>query len=221
VRLTAELQRSRERLVTAREEERKRLRRDLHDGVGPQLAALTLKLETARYLFSHNPKASSLMADLTERARNTISDVRRSVHALRPPALDELGLVPALQEAAAQYSQNGLCVTLEAPENVPPLPAAVEVAAYRIAQEAITNVVRHAGANNCWVRVGFDEEAEMLRVEVEDDGRGIGKDLKGGVGMHSMRERAEELGGRCTIEPIAWGGTLVSAQLPCRTTDDT
>jgi signal transduction histidine kinase len=221
VRLTVDLQRSRERLVTAREEERKRLRRDLHDGVGPQLAALTLKLETARNLLSHDPKTAALLAELSERARATVSDVRRSVHALRPPALDELGLVPALREGAAQYGQNGLHISMEAPASLPPLPAAVEVATYHIAQEAMTNVVRHAGASNCSMRLTLDEEANVLHLEVEDDGRGLGEDHKAGVGTHSMRERAEELGGRCTIEALPLKGTLVSAQLPCWTARDT
>ena len=165
-----------------------------------------------------------LFRSLSERARATVSDVRRSVHALRPPALDELGLVPALREGAAQYGQNGLRVSVEAPESLPPLPAAVEVAAYRIAQEAMTNVVRHAGASSCSVRIALDEEAEeadVLHLEVEDDGRGVGEEPKAGVGTHSMRERAEELGGRCTIEALSLRGTLVSAQLPCWTARDT
>jgi signal transduction histidine kinase len=214
-RLTAELQRLRELLVTAREEERRRLRRDLHDGVGPQLAALTLKLETACSLVSHDPETSSLIADLIECARTIVSDVRCSVHALRPPALDDLGLIPALREGAAQYSQNGLCVSVEAPEDLPPLPAALEVTAYRIAQEAMTNVVRHARARTCTVRIGLNKVAGMLRLEVEDDGRGLGEEHKSGVGMHSMCERAEELGGRCDIESQAAGGTFVSVLLPC------
>jgi signal transduction histidine kinase len=221
VRLSADLQRSRERLVTAREEERKRLRRDLHDGVGPQLAALILKLETARNLLSHDPKTAALLAELSERVRATVSDVRRSVHALRPPALDELGLIPALREGATRYGQNGLRVSVEAPESLPPLPAAVEVATYHIAQEAMTNVIRHAGASTCSIRIALDEEADVLHLEVEDDGRGVGNDHKAGVGTHSMRERAEELGGRCTIEALPLRGTLVSVQLPCWTARDT
>jgi signal transduction histidine kinase len=221
VRLSADLQRSRERLVTAREEERKRLRRDLHDGVGPQLAALTLKLETARNLLSHDPKTAALMAELSERVRATVSDVRRSVRALRPPALDELGLIPALREGVAQYSQNGLHISVEAPASLPPLPAAVEVATYHIAQEAMTNVIRHAGASKCSIRIALDEEADVLHLEVEDDGRGVGGDHKAGVGTRSMRERAEELGGRCTIEALPLRGTLVSVQLPCWTARDT
>ena len=220
VRLSADLQRSRERLVTAREEERKRLRRDLHDGVGPQLAALTLKLETARNLLSHDHKTAALLGELSEGARATVSDVRRSVHALRPPALDELGLVAALREGAAQYSHNGLDISLEAPESLPPLPAAVEVATYHIAQEAMTNVVRHAGASNSSIRIALDEEAGVLHLEVEDDGRGVGEDHKAGVGTHSMRERAEELGGRCTIEALPQRGTLVSVELPCWTAQE-
>jgi len=214
LRLSADLQASRERLVTAREEERRRLRRDLHDGVGPQLAALTLKIETARNRLTHDPAADELLSDLASLARDTVGDVRRSVHALRPPALDELGLVPSLRETATQYDHNGLEVSVEAPEDLPPLPAAVEVAAYRIAQEAMTNVVRHAGARRCTVRFGLNGEADRLRLEIEDDGCGIGTERKTGVGLLSMRERAEELGGRCAVEPAPGGGTLVRAELP-------
>ncbi len=221
VRLTADLQRSRARLVTAREEERRRLRRDLHDGVGPQLAALMLELETASELVSDNPEASAFIDKVSERAREAVADVRRSVHALRPPALDELGLVGALREVVGQYDRGRFRVSIEVPDELPPLPAAVEVACYRIAQEAITNVVRHAGACNCRVRIALDEEADMLDLEVEDDGRGITDVDKGGFGMSSMRERAEELGGNCAVVPSARGGTLVSALLPCRTTDGT
>ena len=211
VRLTADLQRSRERLVTAREEERRRLRRDLHDGVGPRLAALTLKIETARNRLSHDPAADELLSDLAGRAQEAVSDVRRSVHALRPPVLDELGLVPSLRETAAQYGGNALHVSVRAPEGLPPLPAAVEVACYRIAQEAMTNVVRHAGAGRC--TVGLELEGSVLRLEVGDDGRGMRAGR--GVGLSSMRERAEELGGTLAVEGAPGGGTVVRAELPC------
>ena len=215
-----ELQRSRENLVSAREEERRRLRRDLHDGVGPQLAALMLELETASDLVTDNPEASALITKLSGRAREIVSDVRRSVHALRPPALDELGLVGALREGAISYGPQGLRVSVENPEELSHLPAAVEVACYRIAQEALANVVRHARASNCSIRIRLDEEAEALIVEVEDDGRGIREDDRAGVGMSSMRERTEELGGWCTVKSLAGGGTLVRACLPFRTTED-
>jgi signal transduction histidine kinase len=143
------------------------------------------------------------------------------VHALRPPALDEFGLLGALREGVVQYGRGNLDVSVKAPDRLPPLPAAVEVACYRIAQEAITNVVRHAGASTCGVNIALDEDAGVLRLEVEDDGRGISANDRAGVGMSSMRERAEELGGSCTVELSAGGGTLVSALLPCKSANGT
>jgi len=210
----AELQSSRESLINTREEERRRLRRDLHDGVGPQLAALMLQLETASDLVSENHRASALMAKLSKRASQIVSDVRRSVHALRPPALDQLGLVEALREGALQYGPADLRVSVENLGELSHLPAAVEVACYRIVQEALTNVVRHAGASNCSIRIRPDEEASVLVVEVQDDGRGIRDHDRTGVGLISMRERTEELGGRCTVGRLEGGGTLVTALLP-------
>jgi signal transduction histidine kinase len=223
VRLASDLQHSRERLVTAREEERRRLRNDLHDGLGPQLASLTLKLETTRNRLGHDPVADGLLTDIIARTQTAVADIRRLVYALRPPALDELGLVSALRQAVAQYScdgNNGVQITLEAPEQLPPLPAAVEVAAYRIAQEALANVVRHAGAHRCDVRITLDKMAGSLRLEIEDNGRGLPADPRAGVGLHSMHERAEELGGICAIEPIPGSGTRVLAQLPLGLAND-
>lgn len=221
VRLTEDLQRSREQLVTAHEEERRRLRRDLHDGLGPRLASLTLRLETARDRLARDPEAEALLADLAERTRQTVADVRRLVYLLRPPALDDLGLVSALREQAVQYGYegSGLEIVVEAPETLPPLPAAVEVAAYRIAQEALTNVVRHAGARHCIVRLTLEKASDLLCVDVEDDGRGLEPDRRAGVGLASMRERAEELGGTWSIECRLAGGTRVRAWLPCRRVD--
>lgn len=212
VRLTADLQRSRERLVTTREEERRRLRRDLHDGLGPQLASLTLKLDAARNLLAHNPAAADrLLVELKAQTQAAIGDIRRLVYDLRPPALDELGLVSALRQYAARNSVNGLHVSVQAPEALPPLPAAVEVAAYRIALEALTNVARHARAHTCVIRLAVDE---ALHVEITDDGDGLPENYQAGVGMMSMRERALELGGECVIESMPAGGTRVSARLP-------
>jgi len=216
VRLSADLQRSRERLVTAREEERRRLRRDLHDGLGPQLAGLTMTAEAARDLVSTDPgRAEELLNSLVERAQTAVSDVRHLVYALRPPALDSLGLLGALWAHAEHHNDGGVRVSVEAPEQLPPLPAAVEVAAYRIVLEAINNAERHAAARTCVVRVVLDEPAGALHVEVADDGRGI-KEARGtGVGLSSMRERAAELGGWCKVEAPASGGTRVRAFLPC------
>ena len=216
VRLSVDLQRSRERLVTAREEERRRMRRDLHDGLGPQLASLTMRAEAAHDLVPIDPgRAQKVLEDLAEQAQAAVADVRRLVYALRPPAIDALGLMGALRsQASTQEHHGGLQVRIEGPEELPTLPAAVEVAAYRMALEALTNVVRHAEARNCTVRLALDEEAGMLSLEVEDDGRGIGEDFRAGVGMSSMRERAEELGGSCVVEAASSGGTRVQALLP-------
>ncbi|MCI0397325.1 MAG: GAF domain-containing sensor histidine kinase [Chloroflexi bacterium] len=212
-RLTVDLQRSRQRLVTTREEERRRLRRDLHDGLGPTLASLAQRLDTARILVARDPDAAAaLLGDLKVQVKATISDIRRLVYALRPPALDELGLLSAIREHAAPYNQsNGLGVSLEAPERLPPLPAAVEVAAYHIALEALTNASRHAHAQSCHIRLSL---ANGLCLEVTDDGDGLPTEYQSGVGLSSMRERAAELGGECRIEPGPARGTRVWAWLP-------
>ncbi len=215
IRLTTELQRARERLVTAREEERRRLRRDLHDGLGPQLASLTLSLAAAREFLSHDPAAAdTLLHELTQHVQGAVADVRRLVYELRPPALDDLGLLGALRDQAVRYSQGGLLVTVDAPPSLAALPAAVEVAAYRICLEALTNVVRHANARACVIRLCLDPLARELRVEIVGDGAGIRRGAAGGVGLRSMRERAEELGGSCVIRPLPGGGTSISARLP-------
>jgi signal transduction histidine kinase len=212
VRLTADLRRSREQLVIAREEERRRLRRDLHDGLGPTLAAISLKLDAARNLLTADPVAAeALLAGLKQQMQETITDIRRLVYGLRPPALDELGLVSAIREQAAQYSTDRLRVTVEAPDRLPPLPAAVEVAAYRIVQEALTNVVRHARARTCRVVITVEE---TFVVEIKDDGIGVPGGHRTGIGIASMRERVAELGGTFTVGGHPSGGTRVLARLP-------
>jgi signal transduction histidine kinase len=210
---SADLQRARERLVTAREEERRRLRRDLHDGVGPTLASLAQRLDLASALVPREPaSAVALLDDLKARVKATVGEIRRLAHGLRPPALDELGLVASLRELAADHNQPGrLQIVVDAPDVIPPLPAAVEVAAYRIAAEALTNVARHAQAQRCLVRLAVDG---ALRLEVLDDGRGLAAACRPGVGLRSMRERAAELGGTCLVEPRPEGGTRVLAHLP-------
>jgi signal transduction histidine kinase len=216
VRLTADLQRSRERLVSAREEERRRLRRDLHDGLGPQLAGVGLQLDAARNLLDRDPAAAdALLRQLGGEVQSAIADIRRLVYALRPPALDELGLATALRQQAARFAAGGngarLTISVEASDRLDCLPAAVEVAAYRIVTEALTNVARHARAQRCTVRISRNG---MLEVEVLDDGCGIAPGAGAGVGLTSIRERAAELGGTCTITAAPSGGTLVRARLP-------
>jgi signal transduction histidine kinase len=212
VRLTSDLQRARERLVATREEERRRLRRDLHDGLGPQLASQTLLIDTALRLLPNDlDGAVELLQRLKSQSQAAIADIRRLVYALRPPALDDLGLIGALREQAMQYAQSGVQINVVVPSALPPLPAAVEVAVYRIAQEALTNVIRHAQANTCRIEIAVGPE---LALTIDDDGRGLPADRRIGVGLTSMHERAAELGGRLAIEARPGGGTQVRAWLP-------
>lgn len=220
VALTAALQGSRERLVAAREEERRRLRRDLHDGLGPTLTAVALQIDATRNILLSDPAgADELLKALRAEVKSSIDGIRRLVYDLRPPALDELGLVRALREQAAGFVRagngrlDGLHVTVEAPSDFPSLPAAVEVAAYRIGAEAVTNVARHAKASHCELRLTING---ALEVQVTDDGIGAGASWRPGVGLASMRERAAELGGTLSVEPSAGNGTRVLARLPLR-----
>jgi signal transduction histidine kinase len=215
---TEDLQRGRERLVAAREEERRRLRRDLHDGLGPVLGGLTLKLDAVRRLLRTDPdRAEDVVRGAKADVAGAMADVRRLVHDLRPPALDEFGLAGALEQQAERFRRpgagEGLRVDVEVGD-VGGLPAAVEVAAYRIVSEALTNVLKHAGAGSCVVRV--ERRDGDLVVEVADDGRGVAADSPMGVGLLSMEERAAELGGSCRVTARPGGGTMVRAVLPTR-----
>ncbi len=210
--LSAELQQGRSRLVAAREEERRRIRRDLHDSLGPSLGAVALRIETARNLAQSAPGESDRMLEqATTEVAAALADVRRLVHDLRPPALDELGLVRAIEQQAERFRLGGLAVSVDA-EAIGPLPAGVEVAAYRIASEALTNVARHAEASRCDITLTVDGSA--LELSVSDDGIGIGEEVTAGVGMLSVRERAAELGGVCSVTCPASGGTVVRVTLP-------
>lgn len=213
VRLADDLQRSRERLVLAREEERRRLRLDLHDGVGSALAGLALHAGNARRALPDRPDdALNWVTRLETGIRSAVTDVRRIVDDLRPPVLDELGLVGALREQA-----NGLlpgAVVVESDVDGTPLAAAIEVAAYRIATEALTNAARHSRADRVTVRITVHSEPDELRLEVADNGVGLPSPVVPGVGLRSMCDRALEIGGVCRVGPAADGGTLVRAVLP-------
>lgn len=210
--LTAELQAGRERLVTAREEERRRIRRDLHDGLGPALSGVVFRLESARLLVERDPAtAIDQIAQTSGEVQAVVADVRRLVHDLRPPALDDLGLVGAISQLAAGLARGGPAIEVES-GGVDALPAAVEVAVYRIVAEALTNVVRHASATS--VQVRLCRTPDGIRAEVADDGTGIEAETTAGVGLRSMRERAAELGGRVEVSCPETGGTLVRACLP-------
>jgi signal transduction histidine kinase len=207
VSLTGDLARSRERLVAATEEERRRLRRDLHDGLGPALAGVVLGLQRTRARLVNDPAAAQAqLDDLTRQVQDAVADVRRLVYGLRPPAVDELGLVGAIKEQAQAMGSVEVHGVVDGD-----LPAAVEVAAYRIALEAMTNALRHGGAR--WCRVGLELNG-ALHVVIEDDGAGLPEQYRAGVGITSMRERAFELGGSWSISPRDPSGTTVRAVLP-------
>ncbi len=223
VQLTADLRRSRQRLVTAREEERRRLRRDLHDGLGPVLASQSLKIAAASQLLEADPaKAKQLLEEIDSQNEATLEEIRELVYALRPPALDELGLAGAIRDFSAGLSLNANSSTelqidiLEPNGELPPLPAAIEVAAYRIVTEALTNVSRHSNAHHCEVYLNIEtiNASRFFLLEIADDGEGLPLKRKPSVGMTSMRERAEEIGGNVQIESKNDRGTRVSARLP-------
>jgi signal transduction histidine kinase len=209
-RLTEELQRARERLVLGREEERRRLRRDLHDGLGPALASHLLQLDVIAGQVGGGPGRPALET-LRQDVQATILEVRRVVEGLRPPALDELGLAGALTEAVRRLTAGtGIAATVRA-DGLPAMPAAMEVAVFRIVTEAVTNVVRHAGAAHCSVRVTAGEDG--LTATVCDDGQGL-DGAGAGHGLDTMRERAEELRGCLTVSRSV--GTTVTARFPLR-----
>ncbi|GAB2647545.1 hypothetical protein GCM10009743_23750 [Kribbella swartbergensis] len=216
-RLSAELQSSREKLVSTREEERRRLRRDMHDGLGPTLTGIAFTADAAANLIATDAeRARELLTTLRTDTRMAIADVRRLVDDLRPPALDELGLVGALRQRADQLSfrADGTSIQVDvSADGLPPLPAALEVAAYRIATEALTNIVRHSHATNAVLALRCGDD---LEIEVTDDGPPNGE-WRPGVGLHAMRERAAELGGRFEAGPSASGG-VVRARFPLERT---
>jgi two-component system NarL family sensor kinase len=212
-RLSEAVQDSREQLVAAREEERRRIRRDLHDGLAPTLASLGLRLDVLRRTLRDDPAgAERLAGELRDDVRQATGEIRRLVYALRPPMLDELGLVEALRHL---HPMDGLTRTVSMPEPAPALPAAVEVAVYRIAAEALHNAARHARAAHCAVELTV--AGGTVRLTVSDDGRGLPDGYLAGVGHRSMRERAVELGGTIEIGPAPGGGTRVDASFPMRT----
>jgi signal transduction histidine kinase len=228
--LVQDLQESREKLVLAREEERRQIRNNLHDDLAPRLAALALNAATAQKYVAKEPAAAiEMLADLRQVIRSTVEEIRTLVHDLRPPTLDELGLVGAIQiridelnkpalTFAGERRADSLLIRLHTPSPLPALPAAVEVAVYRIVTESLANVVKHAQATSCMVRLDISPNKELL-IEITDNGSGIhtrpqASDGTGGIGLGSIRERAAELGGQCAIERTEHGGTRVSAILP-------
>ncbi|WP_223594538.1 GAF domain-containing sensor histidine kinase [Neobacillus bataviensis] len=218
--LASDLQVSRERLVLAREEERLQIRRNLHDDLAPKLLSLSFNVAAAEQYVKKNPdKTLELLGDLRNVIRTTVTEIRTMVHDLRPPTLDEFGLIGSIQARIDEMKKSSvpLMVSFSVPDQMPLLPAAVEVAAYRIITEALVNVVKHARAARCSVLIRVISEKD-LEIAVIDDGIGLPSHIKpsgsGGIGLKSIWERTSELGGHCSIEKIDTGGTRVKALLP-------
>ena len=216
--LAAQLARQREalrtltrRLLTVQEDERAALSRDLHDDIGQSITAI--KLSAVALLGEADPRmARETAQEIVAIADQTITKLRDLSLLLRPPQLDALGLEAALRwQAGALFRGDGPVLTLD----IPPLPCRppreVELACFRIAQEALTNVLRHAQARHVLLRLDCDDT--MLRLHVRDDGRGLAPDRREGLGLITMRERAEQLGGTFAIASAA-GTTTIDVELP-------
>lgn len=217
--LSAALELSRLSIVAAREESRRCLGNDLHDGVGHQLAGMARQVEKATHLVEHDPAgAQELLAEIAQQVDNTMAQVRGLAHQLHPPELELLGLVGALREQAQTHTS--FVTHIDAPETIPPLPTEIKTAAYYIALEALSNVEKHAAAKSLYLRLTLAKgesalHPPVLEMEIHDDGIGLPVDKVDGLGLLSMQGRAIELGGTCQIEPSPTGGTCIRVRLPC------
>jgi signal transduction histidine kinase len=213
--LTRSLERERDRVLTATHAERDRIRRDLHDGLGPSLAGVGLGVQAvqARLGEGADPSTRALLARVREEVDGAVAEVRRILDGLRPAPLDDVGFVAAVQRHAEALAPSVPVRVTAGP--LPPLPPDVETAAYRIAQEALTNVARHSGARSA--EVGLRARDGRLEVAVVDDGAGFragdADTRPAGVGLDSMRTRARAVGGELTVTSGP-GGTRVVAGLP-------
>jgi signal transduction histidine kinase len=213
LRLLEDLQLSRESLVAAREQERLRLRRDLHDGIGPALAGIRLQLDTVRAVLPPGSSETRLLRQVGADIGTVVTELRLITDSLRPPALDQLGLAKAVQELVTRLSSPKCPIRLSAVLDLPELPPAVEVAIYRIVAEALANVINHACATSAYVEIVVKQDT--VELNVVDDGVGLPKEpRREGLGLASMRERAQEIGGQYSITTTSEGGTRVHASLP-------
>jgi signal transduction histidine kinase len=199
-----------EQVIAAQESERRRLAREIHDGISQRLVSLSYHLDAARRSLTERPSEAAAQLRLArELAELSMDEARIAISGLRPPVLDDLGLAGGLRSLARSLPD--LAVHLDLAEHR--LAENLELALYRIAQEALQNVVKHAEATQAWV--SFAVHAEVAHLEIRDDGVGPGDSVRaGGYGMHSMAERAELVGGQVTVRARPEGGTAVVARLP-------
>jgi signal transduction histidine kinase len=216
VHLADQLEIARTHLLNLREEERRRLRADLHDELGATLASLTLKTGLAGDLIDRDPGGTRrLLREIEANLQTSVNRIRELVEGLRPSQLDELGLDAAIREQAERLITAGSPMAFRVYGHAQPgLPAAVELAAYRIAQEALTNAVRHSGGSRVDIELTVGEPDGVLTLRVTDDGTGLSQSDSPGFGMQSMRQRARDVGGECLVGATPSGGVVVTALLP-------
>ncbi|WP_162148907.1 sensor histidine kinase [Arthrobacter sp. H20] len=206
IELTEEVRAARASTVQAREWERKRLHRELHDGLGPDLTSIALRADAAYNLIPNDPDQALVhLTELRQQVRSSINDVRRVVYGLRPVELDRHGFVDAIRRRIANANgdlDRGLSVSAILPDCVPELSPATELATYRIASEGLENVLRHSDATLCTVTISL---ADDIRISVQDNGSPVTTWISG-VGIGSIVDRAEELGGSASVDatPAGW-----------------
>jgi two-component system sensor histidine kinase UhpB len=210
-RLEDERRASMRRVLSAQEAERRRIAQELHDQIGQNLTAVVLELKR---LQGHvTDEWADTLADAQELARESLEELRRISYELRPAVLDDLGLASALESLATSVARRaGIDVALEVAPGLPPLAPDVELAVYRIAQEALTNAVRHSGCTRAQVWLSAEDDAVYLRVA--DDGDGLGGLPRSGGGVRGMRERALMIGGRLVLGVSDEGGVEVELCIP-------
>jgi signal transduction histidine kinase len=211
-----ELQQISSRILTVQDTERRRIARELHDGVGQYLAAIKMSCDVALLSSSKDEESAALQDALTVLERCT-ADVRTMSHLLHPPLLEEMGLAPAIPWYVEGFTErSGIEVKLELPTDLQRLPASIELTLFRLIQEGLTNIHRHSGSKIALIRLALKDD--VVDLVIEDRGKGFGsgngQPVKIGVGMASMRERVRELGGEFRVNSTSSGARL-QAVLPC------
>ena len=215
---TEELTRLSHRLLTAGEEEKARIARNLHDGLGSTLTAVNLDLFWVQQRLADQPALASRLARASEVLASTVEMKRGIIHSLRPAALDNLGLSLAIESHVAEFEKTcAVAIEMDLSAELPPLTNQASIALFRIYQEALANAVHHAGAS--MITISLHDERGNVILRISDDGVGIGDEAAAGLpttlGVLTMRERAAALDGTLTIDRGAGGrGTVVTASLP-------
>lgn len=218
---TARLGQVLRKTISAQEEERRRLARELHDETAQRLAALSIALDRARDGLDPSNPALARILEAKENVSRLLADTRRLILGLRPTVLDDLGLIPAIRWYCETYlAAQGIEVAITADKAPSRLPSHIEVAMFRIVQEAVNNIARHSSAEHAGIEISFSDE--VVRVVVSDDGKGF--DAAGAldpaakasesVGLLGMQERVHLLGGRLDIRSMAGAGTSIVVEVP-------